>query len=134
MSEKIMTLMKKLNTKALKNGDVPVSCVITLNDKIISYGYNRKYIDNNPIAHAEIITIQKASKKLKTNNLIDCCMYVTLEPCNMCKAVINEARIKKVYYILNSTKNINNTTIYEKMFVKNIEFEQELKAFFYDKR
>ena len=92
----------KLALKAQKNNDVPVGAVIVRDNKIISKGYNRKNVDNNAVLHAEIIAISKACKKLKTFNLNNCELYVTLEPCNMCYYAIAEAKIKKVYYILNS--------------------------------
>lgn len=131
----IVNKMLKLNKKALLNNDVPVSCIITKNNKIISSGYNQKNKLKDPLAHAEIIAIKKAAKKLKTYNLNDCELYITLFPCPMCEAVINEARIKKVYYILDKQKNVNNTIKYEKMFVQNENiFERELIDFFSDKR
>lgn len=134
MENMIISLMKKLNAKAQKNDDIPVSCIITMNDKIVSSAFNMKNKNKDPLAHAEILAIRKAAKKLKTYNLIDCKLYVTLKPCKMCESVINEARIKKVFYILNSTKEINNTIKYEKMFVKDNYFDIELKNFFNNKR
>ena len=82
-----------------------------------------------------LIAIKKAAKKLKTWNLNDCELYVTLYPCDMCLNIINEARIKKVNYILNHTKKINNTVKIEK--IETIEeptLEQQLKDFFKNKR
>lgn len=135
MRNKIIKKLKKLNKKALKNNDVPVSCIIVKNKKIIASAYNKKNKKNNPFAHAEILAIQKAAKKLKTYNLNDCELYVSLYPCNMCKEVINEARIKNIYYILNKNKNINNTAIYKKMeCYEYIDFSKELSNFFINKR
>ena len=103
--EKLLTI---LNKKAIKHNEVPVSCIITKDDKIISKAYNNKITKHDPTAHAEIIAIRKAAKKLKTWNLNECRLYVTLYPCKMCLDVINEARIKEVYYILDNEKEINN--------------------------
>lgn len=131
----IEEMLKKLNLKAIKHGDVPVSCIITKNDRIIVSSYNKKKKNNDPLAHAEILAIRKACKKLKTSNLSDCKLYVSLLPCNMCKDVINEARIKEVYYILDSEKVVNNTTKFTKLSASYQQyFENELKNFFSDKR
>ena len=135
IENKIVDKMKLMNSKAIKNGDIPVSCIITKEGKIISSAYNKKYKNNNPFDHAEIIAIKKACKKLKTTNLIDCELYVSLYPCIMCQGAISEARIKKVYYILDKNKEINNNTQYERTFAQEIEyFNQELKHFLKDKR
>ena len=83
--------------KAYDLDEVPIGCVIVRDNVIISSTYNRKEIDNIATYHAEILAIQKASKKLKSWRLIDCEMYVTLEPCTMCAGAIINSRIKKVY-------------------------------------
>ena len=101
--EKLLTI---LNKKAIKHNEVPVSCIITKDDKIISKAYNNKITKHDPTAHAEIIAIKKACRKVGSWNLNDCELYVTLKPCNMCIAVINEARIKKVYYVVDNNKNV----------------------------
>ena len=135
MKDKIIQKLKLLNQKAIKNGDIPVSCIITKNEQVIATGYNKKYKNNCPFDHAEILAIKKACKKLNTNNLMDCELFVTLIPCKMCQGAIEEARIKSVYYILNKTKEINNTTKYEQMYaVNNSDFFKEIQDFFKDKR
>lgn len=135
MKEKIIKKLIELNNKAVSDDEVPVSCIITKENKIISYAYNSKIKNRSPLDHAEVIAIKKAAKKLKTWNLNDCELYVTLYPCDMCLNIINEARIKKVNYILNHTKKINNTVKIEK--IETIEeptLEQQLKDFFKNKR
>ena len=82
--------------KAGEIGDVPIGCVIVFEDKIISRGYNRRNKDKSTLAHAEIIAIKKACKKLGDWRLEDCTMYITLEPCPMCAGAIIQSRIKKV--------------------------------------
>ena len=130
--EKLLTI---LNKKAIKHNEVPVSCIITKDDKIISKAYNNKIRKHDPTAHAEIIAIRKAAKKLKTWNLNECKLYVTLYPCKMCLNVINEARIKEVYYILDNEKEINNNVKITKInSEKNEYFQDELKGFFKNKR
>lgn len=135
MKEKIIQKLIELNNKAISDDEVPISCIITKENKMISYAYNSKIKNKNPLDHAEILAIKKAAKKLKTWNLNDCELYVTLYPCDMCLNIINEARIKKVNYILNRTKKINNTVKLEK--IETIEeptLEQQLKDFFKNKR
>lgn len=127
-------ILKILNNKAINNDDVPVSCLIIKDGKIISKAYNKRNKNKNPFDHAEIIAIQKASKKLKTYNLSDCVLYTTLKPCSMCEEVIKESKIKKVYYILEKTKEVKNIIKYEKIDDINKYFEQEIKSFFKEKR
>ncbi len=82
--------------KARKLGEVPIGCVITYEDRIIARGYNRRNTDQNPLSHAELIAIKKASKKIGDWRLEGCTMYVTLEPCPMCSGAIVQARMDKV--------------------------------------
>lgn len=84
--------------KALYIDEVPVGAIIVKDNKIIARAHNLKESLNLSTAHAEIIAINKASKKLKTWHLDDCIMYVTLEPCVMCAGAIIQSRIKKVVY------------------------------------
>ena len=83
--------------KAYKKLEVPVGAVIVKDGKIIAKAHNQKETKTDPTKHAEILAIQKASKKLKAWRLIDCEMYVTLEPCTMCAGAIVNSRLKKVY-------------------------------------
>ena len=78
--------------------EVPIGCVIVKDDKIIARGHNQRETNQSPIGHAEIIAINKASKKLKSWRLEGCDIYVTLEPCIMCSGAIIQSRISKVYY------------------------------------
>ncbi len=78
--------------------EVPIGCVIVKDDKIIARGHNQRETKQSPIGHAEIIAINKASKKLKSWRLEGCDIYVTLEPCIMCSGAIIQSRINKVYY------------------------------------
>lgn len=94
--EKYMREAIKQAKKAYEMNEVPIGCVIICEDKIISRGYNRRTTDKNPLAHAEMIAIKKASKKVGDWRLEDCTMYVTLEPCQMCSGAIVQSRMKKV--------------------------------------
>ena len=130
----IINLLKKLNKKAIKNGDVPVSCIILKNNRIISKAYNKRNKLKDPLAHAEILAIKKAAKKLHTYNLMECDLYVTLHPCNMCEEIIKESKIKKVYYFIENNKIINNKISYSKLNTDSEYFSKELSGFFVDKR
>lgn len=134
MEEYIIEELKKLSNKAYKNGEVPVGCVIVKDNKIISKAYNKKETKNNPILHAEIMAIIKACKKEKNWRLDDCQMYVTLEPCNMCKEIIKETRINKVVYILKSKVSKKTLTKYKKCDIQDEYFEKKLLSFFKQKR
>ena len=83
--------------KAYNKEEIPVGAIIVKNNKIISRAHNIKEEKNDTTKHAEIIAIQKASKKLKSWRLTDCEMYVTLEPCAMCAGALIQSRIKKIY-------------------------------------
>ena len=82
--------------KAYAIGEVPIGCVIVYEGRVIARGYNRRTIDKNTLAHAELLAIRKASRKLDDWRLEGCTMYVTLEPCQMCFGAIIQARIPKV--------------------------------------
>ena len=97
MQEKFMKEALKEAKKAYKKLEIPVGAVIVKDGKIIARGHNLKETKEDTTKHAEIIAIQKASKKLSEWRLIDCEMYVTLEPCAMCAGAIINSKIKKVY-------------------------------------
>ena len=94
--EKFMREAIRQAKKAEKIDEVPIGCVIVYDGRIIARGYNRRNIDKNTLAHAELSAIKKASKKLGDWRLEGCTMYITLEPCQMCAGAIVQARIDKV--------------------------------------
>lgn len=96
VAEKYMKQAIRLAGKAAELGEVPIGCVIEYQGKVIGRGYNRRTTDKSTLAHAEIIAIKKACKKMGDWRLEDCTMYVTLEPCQMCAGAIVQARVKKV--------------------------------------
>lgn len=102
MENKYLETLIKLSKKAAKKNDVPVAALIVDNQtgKIISKAYNTRNITQKTLNHAEIIAIQKANKKISLWRLNKCTLYVTIEPCEMCKAIIKESRISQVYYLL----------------------------------
>ena len=82
--------------RAYKQEEVPIGCVIVYDGKIIARAYNKRNMKRNPLAHAEILAINKAAKVLEDWRLEQCTMYITLEPCQMCAGAIVQARIPKV--------------------------------------
>ena len=91
--------MKSAIKEALKcNVDVPVGCVIKKDGEVISSAHNRRELDDDVTAHAEILAIKDAQKALNTSRLTDCEMYVTLEPCPMCAWAILQSGIKTFYF------------------------------------
>lgn len=94
--EKYMKEAIRQAKKAAALGEVPIGCVIVYEGAIIGRGYNRRTIDKLVLAHAEIIAIRKACRKIGDWRLEGCTMYVTLEPCPMCAGAIVQARIPTV--------------------------------------
>ena len=94
--EKWMRQAIKQAKKAEKLEEVPIGCVIVHNDKIIARGYNRRNTDHTSLAHAEMMAIKKACKKIGDWRLEECTLYVTLKPCQMCAGAIVQSRVKRV--------------------------------------
>ncbi len=84
--------------KAEDRGEVPIGCVIVREDKIVSRGHNLRESKQDPTGHAELIAIRKAARKLASWRLLNCTLYVTLEPCTMCMGAIILARIPTVVF------------------------------------
>lgn len=133
--EKIIEELYNLSLKAYKKGEIPVSAIIVKNNKVISKAYNKRNKSHNPMDHAEIIAIKKACKRLHTWKLNECVLYVSLEPCNMCREVINQSRIENVIYFTKNSKIINFKTNYKFLDSSyNIKFSKLLTNFFETKR
>jgi tRNA(adenine34) deaminase len=79
-------------------GEVPVGCVIVRAGAVVAQAGNRTLADRDPTAHAELLAIRAAASTLGSERLTDCDLYVTLEPCAMCAAVMSFARIRRLYY------------------------------------
>ena len=112
--EKYMQIALSMAKKAYKKNEVPIGAVIVCKDKIIAKAYNTRNKSQNAINHAEVLAIKKACKKLKSWRLVDCDIYVTLEPCFMCAGAILNARIKNLYfgaYDKTSKTNLLNTIL-----------------------
>jgi tRNA(adenine34) deaminase len=83
---------------AAEAGEVPIGCVIVCDGDLLAQAGNRTLADRDPTAHAEIVAIRRAAEAMGTERLVDCDLYVTLEPCTMCAAAISFARIRRLYY------------------------------------
>ena len=79
-------------------GEVPIGCVIVRENNVIASAGNRTLAERDPTAHAELAAIREAAKRIGSERLVDCDLYVTLEPCTMCAAAISFARIRRLYY------------------------------------
>ena len=143
MEEKFMKEALKEAKKALDKEEVPVGAVIVKDGKIIPRAHNTKESKNDSTCHAEILAIQKACKKLGAWRLLDCEMYVTLEPCSMCAGALINSRIKKLYIGADDAKTgacgsvLNllgdykfNHTIEVKKYILKEDSEKLLKEFF----
>tara|TARA_B100001057_G_C22839035_1_gene946353 strand:+ start:758 stop:1207 length:450 start_codon:yes stop_codon:yes gene_type:complete len=143
--------MKKAIEQAIEAyfmSEVPVGAIIIDNkNNIISANYNRVISMNDPTAHAEILCIREACKKLKKNNLRDCSIYITLEPCSMCASAISKSQLKNIFYGASDPKSggiENGAKIFshpQTHFKPNIysgfeekKIEHLMKKFFYELR
>ena len=87
-----------LAAQAAAAGEVPVGAVVVKDGEIIGRGYNRPITTADPTAHAEVVAMRDAAKRLENYRLVDCELYVTLEPCVMCVGAMVHARIKRIVY------------------------------------
>lgn len=83
---------------AAGRGEVPVGCVIVRQGEVVARAGNRTLADKDPTAHAELIAIRAAAVAVGSERLIDCDLYVTLEPCTMCAAAMSFARMRRLYF------------------------------------
>ena len=129
--------------KAKENNEVPVGAVVFSKNKIISKAYNMNNSKKDPLAHAEIIALQKASKKLMTTNLLNYSLYVTLEPCIICSYIISKFKVGILYFGAYDLKNgsiqngerifLNSRNIYKPKIYGGVAEKEStdlLKAFF----
>lgn len=93
-----------LAQKAYSLDEVPVGAVVVFANKIIGFGYNQTITNLSPTAHAEILAINMAAKTINNYRLINCQLFVTLEPCVMCMGAIISSRIAQVHFSLNDPK------------------------------
>lgn len=146
MREEFMSIALEQAKLAYKKDEVPIGAVIVKDGKVIAKAYNKRQRKKSAIAHAEVLAIEKACKKIKDWRLNDYEMYVTLEPCPMCAGAIVNARIKKVYfgaYEKTSKSDLLNLIVQDKRLNHTLEIEggvleEEcallLKSYFKEKR
>ena len=106
------------------SGEVPIGCVITINNEVIALGRNRCIEKNSPTQHAEINAIENACNKISNYRLINASIYCTLEPCHMCASAIIHARISNLYYGASepktgSIKSVDNFMINHFIIIKS---------------
>lgn len=88
----------ELAQQAEQHDEIPVGAVVVLQGEIIGEGFNQSILLNDPSAHAEMIAIRQAGKHLNNYRLLECTLYVTLEPCPMCAGLLVHSRIKRLVY------------------------------------
>lgn len=142
MKKYMMEALKEAK-KAFELGEVPIGAVIVKDNKIISRAFNKKESTNLATSHAETLAINKACKKLNNWRLLDCTLYVTVEPCLMCCGAIIQSRIKKVVYgtsneYYGAVESIDNTLKKYNIEVENNILQNEcsniMKEFFKKRR
>lgn len=132
--------------KALKRGEVPVGAVLVSGDQIIARGYNQSCVTKDPTAHAEIVALRKAARRVGNYRLNSLTLLVTVEPCPMCLGAILQARLKRLVYgtedpkagaVVSRLKFSMNKANHHPEIVRGIredECRQLLKDFFKQKR
>lgn len=128
-------------------GEVPVGALVTLEGKVIGRGYNQMIQNSDPTSHAEIIALREAALKLNNYRLVNCNLYVTLEPCLMCFGACIHARIERLIFATEDPKSgvvINNLNLKEEEFFNHKisvssgilaqESSELLKKFFQERR
>lgn len=112
--------------KAQDIDEVPIGAIIVKGGKIIARAHNEREKRNDPTAHAEILAIRSACRKVDSWRLVDCTMYVTVEPCSMCAGTILWARINKVVYGAQDPKGGALGSSYNLFAQKNLNHRPEI--------
>jgi tRNA(adenine34) deaminase len=110
--ERLMALAMQQADLAHEAGEIPVGAVIARGDEVIAVGHNRRELDGDPTAHAEVVAIRAAAKALGRRRLGGCTLYVTLEPCPMCAGAIVMAGLDRVVYGAADPKQGCTGTVY----------------------
>jgi tRNA(adenine34) deaminase len=93
-----MRLAVREAERALEHDDVPIGAIVVHEGEVIGQGHNEREIRADPTAHAEMIALREASRALRSWRLLDCVLYITLEPCAMCAGAIVLARVPRVVF------------------------------------
>ena len=126
--EKFMLAALKEAQKAAEIDEVPIGCVIVKDDRVIARGFNHRESKHDVSSHAEMEAIRKANKKLKNWRLVDCELFVTIEPCLMCMGAIYQSHIKSVYYGAKDPKGGAVSSSIEFKDIKNLNHYPEIKG------
>jgi tRNA(adenine34) deaminase len=102
--EEFMRLALREAAKALAHDDVPIGAVVVHRDEVIGVGHNERELLEDPTAHAEVLALRQAAAHLGSWRVLDCTLYVTLEPCAMCAGAIVLARVPRVVYATTDPK------------------------------
>lgn len=136
--EEYFKICINLAKQAAKRKEVPIGAIVVKNGKIVAKAYNLREHRHDITAHAEILAIKQAAKRLKHWHLSDCSLFVTLKPCSMCNSVIKQSRIKNVYYLCEKLdyKKEFDKTIYQQFDIAGLscEYSAILSSFFANKR
>lgn len=125
--KKYMQRAFELAKEAQAHDEVPVGAVIVYQDQIIGEGWNQPISSNDPTAHAEIIALRDAAKKLNNYRLPDATMYVTLEPCAMCAGAIVHARLAKLVYAIDDPKTGAGGSVFNIMQTDELNHKVEIE-------
>lgn len=98
MNNFFMTMALEQAKTAREKGEVPIGAVLVHQEKIIAEAHNLVETQKDPLAHAEILLIRRGCQRISQTRLIDCDVYVTLEPCAMCAGALSHARVRRLYY------------------------------------
>ena len=128
--EYIKKQLMDLSKRAYLTNEVPVGALLVKDGKIVSKAYNKREATYNPLHHAEILCIIKETRKQKYWRLNGYSMYVTLEPCEMCKKVIEACGIKDVHYFVKSNSIKSKIKTEYKKEMDSVEYEELIKNFF----
>ncbi|MFD2168306.1 tRNA adenosine(34) deaminase TadA [Thalassotalea euphylliae] len=109
---KFMARAMELATEAEKHNEIPVGAVVVYQGEIVGEGFNQSIMLNDPSAHAEMLAIRQAGQALDNYRLIDCTLYVTLEPCPMCAGLLVHSRVKRIVYGANDEKTGATGTVF----------------------
>ena len=133
---KFMLRAIELSISSAKDTGGPFGCVMVKDDKIIAEGSNKVTFSNDPTAHAEIVAIREACKKLNTFNLSGCDLYASCEPCPMCLSAIYWSRVDNIFYAntREDAKKINfdDSLIYSEISKKNEDRKIPIKQMLRD--
>lgn len=102
--ENWMKIALKYAYYAKEKGEVPIGAILVFKERIIGIGWNSSITKNDPTAHAEIIALRDAGKKIKNYRLLNTTLYVTLQPCVMCSGAIIHSRVKRLVFGANYEK------------------------------